>query len=85
MSTAGLSLWGYVKRTLPPAGTSLVLAIFVRGYEVVLDFFSRRNALNRPRGKSTKAPDKTMRAFKNPLLVVSLDVSPLRDDDVFTS
>lgn len=74
-----------MKRTLSPAGTSLVFAIFIRGYEVVPDFLSKRKALNRPRGKSTNAPEKTIRALRNLLLVVSLAVSPLRDDDFFTS
>jgi len=73
-----------VKRELSPAATSLVFAIFTRGYEVALVFLSRRNALNRSRGKSTNAPERTMRAFRNLLLAVSVERSALRDDDAIT-
>ena len=62
-----------------------MFAIFRRGYEVEPDFLSRRYALNLRRGKSTKAPEKTMRAFRNFLLEVSPVLSSLSDDDVITS
>jgi hypothetical protein len=51
----------------------------------VPDLRSRRYALNLSRGRSTNAPEKTMRAFRKLLLVVSLVLSPLSDDDLITN
>jgi hypothetical protein len=74
-----------VKRRLCPVASSLLLATFTRGYEVVPDFLSSRYALNLSRGKSTSTPEKTMRAFRKVLFVVSLVLSPLSGDDVNTN
>jgi hypothetical protein len=62
-----------------------VFATFARGYEVVLDFLSRRYALSRSRGKSTSAPEKTMRALRNLLLALSIVFSSLWDDELITN
>jgi hypothetical protein len=78
-------LFGYVKRRLSPAGMSVLLATLTRGYEVKPDFLSRRYALNPWRGRSTKAPEKTMRAFRNFLLGLSLVLSALWGDDILAS